>query len=122
MSDIRQRIVVKPSRPSDHHEGPIRKKRNSWDGDSDTKVRFLERALEDAEKKIKMMAAGGGNCDLVKKLSDLERKNRKLERSLEDAEACIKTLKRKSHGGKSDCKDHVEMILEMTKSNKIMKK
>jgi len=115
MADVK-RIAV---RPFDHHDGPFRKKRNSWDGDNDAKIRFLERALDDAEKKIRMMGAGSEG-DLARKVSDLERKNRKLERALDDAEAWIKKLKRKSPG-ENDCKDHVEKIVEMSKSNKIIK-
>jgi len=129
MADQRQRIVVtRPSsgRHSDHHDGPLRKKRNSWDGDNDTKdrVRFLEKALEDADKKIRHMGVGSGGDkiheDLYRKVFELERKNKKLERALDDAESWIKKLQRKG-GGENECKDHIEKILEMTKANKIDK-
>jgi len=129
MADQRQRIVVtRPSsgRPYDHHDGPLRKKRNSWDGVNDSKdrVRFLERALEDAEKKVRNMGSGPGGDrnheDLYRKVFELERKNKKLERALDDAESWIKKLQRKS-AGENECKDHIEKIIEMTKANKIDK-
>jgi len=123
MAEIWQRHSVRPARPSDrqfdhnpHQEGPFRKKRNSYDPEYENRVIFLERALEDAEKKIRM----DGN--LARKVSDLERKNRKLERSLGDAEIWIKKLRKRSPPGScNECNHHELKIDKLEKSNKIMK-
>jgi len=122
MADIWQRNPTRPTRPFDHHphpphqEGPFRKKRNSWDPEYENRIDYLERALEDAEKKIRM----DGN--LVRKVSELERKNRKLERSLGDAEIWIKKLRKKSPPGNcNECNHHELNIDKMEKNNRIMK-
>ena len=120
MADIWQRNPTRPTRPFDHHpphqEGPFRKKRNSWDPEYENRIVYLERALEDAEKKIRM----DGN--LVRKVSELERKNRKLERSLGDAEIWIKKLRKKSPPGNcNECNHHELNIDKLEKNNRIMK-
>jgi len=122
MADIWQRNPTRPTRPFDHHphpphqEGPFRKKRNSWDPEYENRIDYLERALEDAEKKIRM----DGN--LVRKVSELERKNRKLKRSLGDAEIWIKKLRKKSPPGNcNECNHHELNIDKLEKNNRIMK-
>lgn len=120
MADIWQRNPTRPTRPFDHQpphqDGPFRKKRNSWDPDYDSRIMYLERALEDAEKKIRM----DGN--LTRKVAELERKNRKLERSLGDAEIWIKKLRKKSPPGNcNECNHHELNIDKLEKNNKIMK-
>jgi len=122
MHDSRSRYGSRSfsDRPYDYNDGPNRKKHKSSVAlDSSDKVRYLERALEDAEKRIKHLESGSGG-DSSRKVSELERKNRKLERALEDAEAWIKKLKRKSPGV-SECETHIGKIDELTKTNKMMK-
>jgi len=122
MHDTRNRYGFRSfsDRPYDHSDGPSRKKhKSSIASDSLDKVRYLERALEDAEKRIKHLESGSGG-ESSRRVSELERKNRKLERALEDAEAWIKKLKRKSPGV-SECETHIGKIDELTKTNKIMK-